>query len=273
MPTEPRGEASGAPSEAGRAEGGWTAAEWEEWYNQSGAYWDWSRKRHGDDSDDGYDDDHREIHWDQFESFQLQEDLLPPEILGWLLLRRARLPASARLNILAAVGNRLDFEGIERAMRDQEEELMAADGGKGGNDWNRGRRTYWVEEEGQWGLLADPEDDELLEGHVHWVGDRLPPEVYQQEGSCDGWTMYTSDGGMVDWQWWDDDFYTQDDSGTYWAWSEVKQMQDVDDCFWADPENNKQMSDSFTAVQQKVRTFKEARQFTKAKGLSRGSFQ
>ena len=249
----------------------WSEEEWRAWRSWKG--WQGGRspgRSHHGDSDSS--ESEAEIQWDQFDSFQIHEDLLPPEILGWLLLRRARLPAASRLSILAAVGNRLDFESIERAMRDQEEELIAAEGGKGTHDWNRSRRTFWVEDNGQWGLLTDPDDAEVVEGNIHWVGDRLPDDVYANEESCDTWVSYTPDGHPVEWQWWDDDFYTCDEQGVYWSWSETKQMQDVDLCYWADPENNKSLSETYSAVQQKVRTFKEARQLTKAKGLSRGFY-
>ena len=261
--------ASGAASPTGQRQE-WTEEEWREWREWGRRGWQHSWKDHGSDS--GSDESDEEIQWDQFETFRLHEDLLPPEILGWLLLRRARLPAASRLSILAAVGNRLDFEAIERAMRDQEEELVAAEAGKGTQDWNRSRRTFWIEEEGQWGLVTDSDEFELSENAIHWVGERLPEEVYPVEESCDSWTSYTPDGFAVEWQWWDDDFYTCDEQGVFWSWSETKQMQDVDQCYWADPENNKTLSESFSAVQQKVRTFKEARQLTKAHGLSRGYF-
>ena len=115
--------------------------------------------------------------------------MLPDEVLGWLLLRRANLSSSS-------VQNSLSFRAIERALRDQEEELLHVDA-----HWppqQQRRRTYWVEEEGAWGLLMTPDDAmEELSGEVHWVGDRLPAEVPQaaEERVND----------KVDWSW--------DDSG------------------------------------------------------------
>ena len=72
-------------------------------------------------------------------------------VLGWLLLRRANLSASSRLSVQASVNNSLKFQDIELALRDQEEELLQADQSRGSQGR---RRTYWVEEEGQFGLLG-----------------------------------------------------------------------------------------------------------------------
>ena len=45
--------------------------------------------------------------WDKYE--QGLEEVLPSEVLRWLLLRRANLPSAARLSIQAAAGNSLQF--------------------------------------------------------------------------------------------------------------------------------------------------------------------
>lgn len=140
---------------------GYTAAEWREW-----------RRQHDDDEDDVSSGE--DLPWDELEVENLQ--VLPDEVLGWLLLRRANLSASSRLSVQASVQNSLSFRDIEMALRDQEEELLQADA----NRHHSGkRRTFWVEEEGQWGLLAVPDEgpDDLLQ-EVHWVGNQLPPEVY-----------------------------------------------------------------------------------------------
>ena len=106
-----RSTGSRAKSRAG--DGGWTAEEWEEWWNSSRTWSPGRRRWRGDDSSD---DDGPEPEW---ERFQLEEiDVLPPEVLGWLLLRRAHLPAHARLAVLAAT-NRLELDLVEKAMRDQ----------------------------------------------------------------------------------------------------------------------------------------------------------
>ena len=52
------------------------------------------------------------------------ETVLPEEVLGWLLLRRSNLSSGSKLSIQAAAGNSLKFNDIERAMRQQEDELL-----------------------------------------------------------------------------------------------------------------------------------------------------
>ena len=100
-----------------RSDGRYTAEEWRQWYQ---------RRWHDDASDhDAFPEVQDEIQWDQFEYGD--EKILPDEILGWLLLRRSGLPASARLAVLSAINNRLDLDTMERAMRDQEEELLLAE--------------------------------------------------------------------------------------------------------------------------------------------------
>lgn len=139
---------------------GWTAEEWEAWY--------WQRRRRDWDSEstDWWDD--TPIEWDQFDFST--EQILPQEILGWILLRRSGLPANARLSVLSATNNRLDLESMERAMRDQEEELLAAEAQRLRGDHVRPRRSFWVEENSSWGMLPDNEGDEVDESSILWVG-------------------------------------------------------------------------------------------------------
>ena len=86
--------------------GGWTAEEWEAWWNGREQQWSPGRRRWHQDEDD--EDAGPEPEW---EKFQLEEiDVLPPEVLGWMLLRRAHLPAHARLAVLAATNNRLELD-------------------------------------------------------------------------------------------------------------------------------------------------------------------
>ena len=154
---------TGSRAASRTGEGGWTAEEWEQWWN-SNRTWSPTRRRWRDDNSS--EDDGPEPEW---ERFQLDEiDVLPPEVLGWLLLRRAHLPAHARLAVLAATNNRLELDLVEKAMRDQEEDLLQADDRRGP------RRSYWVESGGEWGLLMDdPYPDENLAGRA--LGRRPPP--------------------------------------------------------------------------------------------------
>ena len=80
------------------------------------------------------------IEWEQFDLGS--ERILPDEILGWILLRRSGLPANARLSVLSATNNRLDLASMERAMRDQEEELLAAESHRSRGEIPRPRRSF-----------------------------------------------------------------------------------------------------------------------------------
>ena len=145
--------------------------------------------------------------------------VLPDEILGWLLLRRANLSSANRLAVQSSVQNSLFFRDIENALRDQEEELLQADQHR----LPHRKRTYWVEDQGVWGLLVseDAVDDAATE--IHWVGSHLPAEVYVPEYAdeeneeaeeihwsydYDGWHGHVQD---VYGAWFETDGF-----GTYW---------------------------------------------------------
>ena len=97
----------------------------------------WKRRAGGklraDDDDEDSDDSAAALKdlqvWDKYEHGL--EEVLPSEVLGWLLLRRANLPSAARLSIQAASGNSLHLQDIERAMRSMEDELMIHDESRG----------------------------------------------------------------------------------------------------------------------------------------------
>ena len=61
--------------------------------------------------------------------------VLPSEVLGWLLLRRAGLTSQQRLSVQAAAGNSPKLDAIKRALKGMEEELLQYEGhGKGGRE-------------------------------------------------------------------------------------------------------------------------------------------
>ena len=102
------------------------------------------------DSSSTYGDDveTKPIKWEQFDFGDIQ--ILPPAILGWIMLRRSGLPASSRLSVLSAIKNKLDLDTMERAMRDQEEELLLSEAHHR-LDVTRPRRSFWIEEDGERG--------------------------------------------------------------------------------------------------------------------------
>lgn len=65
------------------------------------------------------------------------------------------LPASSRLSVLSAINNKLDLDTIERAIRDRKEELLMSEAHR--RDLPRPRRSIWVEESGESGLLGETE--------------------------------------------------------------------------------------------------------------------
>ena len=231
----------------------YTEEEWREWRKQR-------RWRDDDESSSGED-----LPWDELEVEDIQ--VLPDEVLGWLLLRRANLSAANRLAVQSSVQNSLFFKDIENALRDQEEELMLGDSQRHNHPR---RRTYWVEEEGNWGLLATPEDGlEELNCEVHWVGSQLPAEVYDPGDANyeddeiywsleqDGWHGYAMDQSGF---WLETDGY-----GAYWT------MED-DPWEGLSPEQNKELEEAYAVYEGKAKTFMQSRQFQKAKGASRGFY-
>ena len=167
--------------------------------------------------------------------------MLPSEVLGWLLLRRAGLTSQLRLSVQAAAGNSLKLDSVERALRGMEEEFLQHEGqGKGGREPPR-RRAYWVEESGHWSLLlGEPSElDDLVEGGDTLYVGTASPQVYYDTPVM----WHASDG----WQ-------EQDMSPTSW---------------WSTPEIQEGWNED---AEQKMRSFVQARQAVKARNLSRGFY-
>ena len=200
--------------------------------------------------------------WEQQE--ESLPEVLPPEVLGWLLLRRSNLSQQERLSVQAAARNSLKVDDIERALRSMEDEL-SMDPHRAAARHDPRRRTYWMEEDGQWSLLlGDSEDlDEIAEsGSTMFVGDRLPSQVYQ-------------DPNAMAWYQGQDDWSASAEDSSWWgesSWDEAS--------WWSDPlqldvlsmEEQKEVDEAFAVAEQKARTFIQARQAVKARNLSRGFY-
>ncbi|CAE7230659.1 RE1 [Symbiodinium necroappetens] len=215
--------------------------------------------------------------WDRYEEGGLEE-VVPGEVLGWLLLRRANLPTSARLSIQAAAGNSLLFADVERAMRSMEDELMGHDEARRSSQPRR--RSFWVEDEGEWSLIMAPDEDlqEIMTtNEVHYVGTRLPSEVYYHHepepffGSEEqGFWHQDDDGAFSFWEMAEDgEFYTQDWNGLFWAWSDWEEQTAL---AASSAESSKVSDEAFSVQDPKSRTFVQARQAVKARNLSRGFY-
>ena len=256
-------------SEHGWSEQRWTADEWRQWQRDR-----WQRQEDDDTSSNWWDQKEETIRWEQFEFGEVQ--ILPQEILGWLLLRRSGLPASARLSVLSAINNRLDLDTMERAMRDQEEELLVAEANRSRGDLHRPRRSFWVEQDSQWGLLGDLETEEVDDSAIYWVGDRLPQDVYpvwdDPSPTSTAWSTWAPDGQELSWQWMDDDFYAQDAEGIFWSWTETKEWMDAEECAQATPNDSEAIFSAFAAFQDKMRSFRDSRKLNYAKQHSRGFY-
>lgn len=243
----------------------WNQAGWNEWY---GSWW----RRHESDGSDGYESED-DLLWADLEADEVE--VVPSEILGWLLLRRSGLPASSRLSVLAATHNSIRFEDVERALRDQSDELLMAEhqhqSGRGPN-----RRTYWIEQNDQWGLLAEDLDEEQINmEQVHWLDQ--PPGAYLATGdeAEDDFAYQVENwynDGLYDWVCWGDEWFAQVDDGSYVAYHDLKPWLELDEIAYHDPNLGKELSDIYAGFESKVRSFKEARSAVKQKGKSRGYF-
>ena len=59
--------------------------------------------------------------WDDLD--QGLPEVLPTELVGWIMLRKSSLSAAQRLNVLSSIGNTLRAEDVERGLRGAEDEL------------------------------------------------------------------------------------------------------------------------------------------------------
>ncbi|CAE7706187.1 GIP [Symbiodinium sp. CCMP2456] len=212
------------------------------------------RKRKDSDSDDSLKALADLEIWNRYE--EKLEDVLPSELLGWLLLRRAGLSAQARLSVQAASGNTLALDRIELALRGMEDELLAQEHSRGPPPPGR-RRSYWVEEEGHWSiLLADAEDlQDSLEGiPLHYVGDESLFHVWPdaQESVEDSWP--------------------EEAESTYWGEDPGAWPEDEDPTAFLTAEELQQVDEAYQVAEGKLRSFMDARRAVRARHLSRGFY-
>ena len=163
-------------------------------------------------------------------------------------------------------------------MRSMEDELMGHDEARRSSQPRR--RSFWVEDEGEWSLIMAPDEDlqEIMTANeVHYVGNRLSSEVYYQHdpepflGSEEqGFWHQDDDGAFSFWEMAEDgEFYTQDWNGLFWAWSDWEEHTAL---AAASAESSKVSEDAFSVQDPKSRNFVQARQAVKARNLSRGFY-
>ena len=241
---------------------GWYDSSWySSWYQDD---WHWWQGREDDDANQ----------WEDLEGSL--PDILPQEVLGWLLLRRSGLSSQARLSIQAASGNSMRLDAIERAMRQQEDELMHQERTKTSSHRHGGGRSYWIEEDGAWGLvLQEVEDSELWsEDQVKWLdASTFAATVVQtsDESTAAETEMSWYSDGWHDWMWMDDEWHVN--QGESWvAYSEMRPWMDVEDIQAVDATLGKEVEDLYSTFDQKVRSFREARDLMQQKGKNRGYY-
>ena len=135
------------------------------------------------------------------------------------------------------------------------------------------KRSYWVEEEGNWGMLVNNMDDMEENSEIHWVGSQLPSDVYDPGPSYN--TAETYDDDEIYWTWEADGWHgyvpdgmgfwlETDGYGTFWT--------SEDPLAELSPEETKELDEAYMAYENKARTFLQSRQLQRAKGTSRGFF-
>lgn len=141
----------------------------EQWNSEDGGSpnwrWDWRRWESGYKSSWDWKDttvDTEGVQWEDLETGlpDILPEIFQEEVVGWLLMRRSNLPAGSRLAIQAAAGNSLRFQDVERAMRQQEDELLQSERQNyhhPGHHGGKGARSFWIEQDGQWGLSTPAE--------------------------------------------------------------------------------------------------------------------
>ena len=241
---------------------------WNDWWIHGN--WDWrSPSQYG--SEYGYEEEPA-VEWDEEDS-QLPQ-ILPEEVLGWLLLKRSSLPSAARLSIQAAAGNSLKISDVERAMRQQEDELLQMERQRGPGPSSRPARNFWVEkEDGAWGLVVNDLDDfeTLTDDMVHWLTEDELAETFQVQSEPDESEAAWFSDGHYDWTWTDGDWMAYTTDG-WVAYSDMKPWMDIDEVMLSDHALGKELHDLYVNFDQKVRSFKEAREAMHQKGKSRGYY-
>ena len=289
QPAEAAGEAAGIegdgdplPDDFGQQteDEGWNDWSWDRndwWHGRWGRDWHastkWQRQKSDetDSADEGLPDD---LEWADLETGHV--DIVPTEILGWILLRRSGLPPNARLSVLAATQNSLRFDDVERALRDQSEELTMMEQHHHSNRHHQ-KRSFWVEQENQWGLLADDFDEETADmDSVQWAV--MPPGAMmaQEHGEAEDQSDVWYNDGLYDWVCWnqgDGDWYAALDDGSYVAYSEMRPWMEIEEISYHDSALGKELQDTFASFDSKVRSFREARNLVYQKGKNRGYFR
>ena len=196
---------------------------------------------------------------------------------------------------MSSIGNSLKAEDVERGLRGAEDELRLVEREREGRPkgHSKGKRhtSFWVEQDGEWGLLLMEEaetEDFLEQGDIHWLSGAAMEQAFpawetpstpsSRPETEDRFVMedgfYASDPQLPGaYAWWnleaDGEYYHQDTFGTYWAWSESEAWNSV---LWSSPDEAKPVVEAYAAYEEKMRTFQDSRRATAAKNASRGFY-
>lgn len=132
-----------------------------------------------------------------------------------------------------------------------------------------------MEENGEWGLINEEVDEEQmgLNGDSILWAESPPPSVMMTTNEPSWDEEHWSDG-YYDWVYHTDgEWYTQLEDGVFMSFSELKPWMEIEEISYHDSALGKEISDAFIAVQEKVRTFQEARFAVQQKGKNRGFFK
>ncbi len=166
---------------------------------------------------------------------------------------------------------------MEKGLRGAEDELRLHEREQAGKGFGKkSKMSFWVENNGEWGLLAmdDAEGEDIMDSsEIHWVGsasnllgiysvENNQHETMWMQEPDGGWLLWTADPT-------DGEYYTQDASGMYWAWSDWE-ANSAFAHFSSDQQ--KELEEAYAAYEGKMRTFSEARNLIHSKQQSRGFF-
>lgn len=214
-------------------------------------------------------------------------EVLPTELLGWLMLMRCSLSPQQRLNVLSATGNSLKAEDIEQALRGAEDDRRVQES------------EACAERARDATMLVPTSGPSRVENGAYWLLKMLiflkatwkmkdinavyastvahpplslpGPDEPRWTAAEEGYWFQDVNGQFSFWtQHTDGEYYTQDAEGAYWTWDEFQEEA----AWWnATPEQQKELSDAFAAYDAKVRTFMDSRDLMKSKGASRGYYK
>ena len=222
-------------------------------------------------------------------------EVLPTELIGWIMLRKSALNAAQRLNVLSSIGNSLKAEDVERGLRGAEDELRLVErereGRPKGHSKGKHRNTFWIEQDDQWGILLTEEadaEDILEQNDVHWLSTNTLEQAFPAwetpstpSSRPDTEDRYAQEDGFFAadpqlpgaYVWWnlesDGEYYHQDASGVFWSWTESEAWNSV---LWSSPDEAKPVVEAYAAYEEKMRTFQDSRRAHAAKQASRGFF-